>query len=112
MKRKRIREFERHKSVKRWTSPLSRKTRKDYIYSLIRFYERCGMDPDQLVRERPKNVQSEAVTVKRRTEGLVMDYFRNYSKTRSYTTARHDILCVKSFFRANDVPLEIRNPRY
>ena len=112
MKRKRIKKFEEHKSVKRWTFPLSRKTRKDYIYSLIRFYEWCGMDPDQLVSERRKNLESEDFAVKRRIEGLVKDYFRNYSKTRSHTTARHDVLCVKSFFKANALPLKIRNPKY
>jgi len=70
------------------------------------------MDPDQLVSERRKNLESEDVAVKRRIEDLVMDYFTKYSKTRSYTTARHDVLCLKSFFKANGGSLEIRNPRY
>lgn len=112
-KRKRIAEFEQYESVKQWGRHIqSQKTYEDYMYSLIRFCKWCRKNPDQLVSERSKNLESEDVAVKRRIEGLVMYYFRNYSKTRSYTTARHDVLCVKSFFRANDVPLEIRNPKY
>lgn len=112
MKRNRITEFREYKSVKRWTFPLSQKTCKDYICSLIRFCEWCRMDPDQLVSKRHKNLESKDIAVKRRIEDLVMDYFTRYSKTRSYTTARHDVLCLKSFFKANGAPLEIRNPRY
>lgn len=109
-------ELERYKTVKRWmTSVMTRTrsegTRSQYIRRLNKFCDWTGKDPDELIREREKDLKSRSEKVRRRHEELLMQFFAELeAKGAARWTALSTFTAVRSFYKANYVPLEVRTP--
>jgi len=113
-----------YSSVKRWLSQVfadgirSEKTEKLYLHFLRRFCEYAGKTPDQLIEERRLHLQSPDEFTRRQHERLLTDW-RNHLETEGGLSkkklARSSVVTamnvVKSFYKANYVPLQVRSPK-
>jgi len=111
--------MEEFESVKRWLSAVhadhtgSSETRECYLRWFKRFCDWLGKTPDQLIEERKAQVKSEDMTVKREAEETLRS-FCNYleqkeGSSRSTVLAYHS--AVKSFYKYNYLPLQLRTPK-
>lgn len=103
-------QFERYKnfkSVENWLNNLSdsEATIKGALYSLIRFCEHTGKNPEQLIDERAKQMASPDPRVKGRMDDTVSAFAKKVRGAYVYA------LYVKSFFKANHVPLSVELKR-
>lgn len=110
-------ELEKYETVKRWiTSVMTNKTksegtRKQYIWHLSRFCEWAGRNPDELIREREKHLKGKSEKVKRQHEELLMRYFAELEERGlARWSALSATTAVRSFYKSNYVPLQIRTP--
>ena len=107
------------KSSKRWLNAImvdmsgSKHTERGYIRGLYTFCQWIKKTPDQLIMERNEEVKN--VERKHNAEDKVRDFCLWLEKTRNITrstivTKYHAVL--KSFYNYNDVPLNLRTPKY
>jgi len=110
-------------SVKRWITKLGKKsdspnTRRLYFYALERFCEYVGMNPDELVAERRRNLESRDEFTRRHAEDKIDEWFLRLTKTVSPKTGKElsrntCVSCyqaVRSFYKANRSKLEPEDP--
>jgi site-specific recombinase XerD len=110
-------ELEKYETVKRWiTSVMTNKTksegtRRQYIWQLARFCEWVGKNPDELIREREMHLKGKSEKVKRQHEELLMRYFAELEdRGLARWSALSATTAVRSFYKSNYVPLQIRTP--
>lgn len=110
--------FEQDPTVKRWiTKILSRRTRSEgtakiYLWHLKKFCEWAGKKPQELIEERLEDLKSQDEAVRRRHEELVTQYFAHLESARglSRNTALTAHAAIRSFYKANYVPLNLETP--
>lgn len=110
-------EIEKHETVKRWiTSIMTSKTRSEgtkkiYLWQLARFCKWAGKNPDELIREREKHLKSKDEKVKHQHEELLTRYFAELEERGlARWSALSATTAVRSFYKSNYVPLQIRTP--
>jgi hypothetical protein len=115
--------LEDHESVKRWLTKLGKKsdspnTRRLYLYALEEFCEYAGLNPDELIAERRRNLESRDEFTRRRVEDQLDEWFLHLTKTVSPRTGKElsrntCVSCyqaVRSFYKANRSKLEPEDP--
>ena len=106
-----------YETVKRFCTYLTsnttgaKSTYKCYMRSLFRYTEYTDMDPDQLIEQRMDDLQSTDIRVKRKHEDLAMGYFGKLTGTLSRMNSVVHLEAVKTFYRANHVPVDLRVPK-
>ena len=110
-------QLETFESVKRWETRLNRKsgslkTREAFFGWLSKFCVFANSDPDQLVSTRQDDLKSEDVFVRKRAEDLLDRWFSKLEKDDGYARGScvQAYTSVRSFFKANHLPLEIGEP--
>lgn len=111
--------IEKYETVKRWINGVqadhigSIYTERSYLRSLKRFVKWTKKNPDQLIKERKQQLKSEDQTVKRKAEETLRSFCLYLEKEkglkRSSVISYHSAL--KSFYRYNYVPLQLRTPK-
>lgn len=106
-----------YETVKRFCTYLTsnttgaKSTYKCYMRSLFRYSEFTNLDPDQLIEQRMEDLQSNDIRVKRKHEDLAMRYFGKLNGTLSRMNSVVHLEAVKTFYRANHVPVDLRVPK-
>ncbi len=111
--------FEDDPTVKRWIAKiLSRRTRSEgtakiYLWHLKKYCEWLRKAPHEIVSEHAENLKSQDESVKRKHEELVTQYFGylESSKGLSRNTAITAHAAIRSFYKANYVPLNLETPQ-
>jgi integrase len=83
----------------------SKATHWSALYSLVRFCEHTGKDPDKLVSERIKEQKSSDPLVRNHAEETVLAFSKKVRGAHVYASF------VKSFYRANYVPVNVKIKR-
>ena len=109
-------QLENFESVKRWETRLNRKsgspnTRDAFFGWLSQFCTFVNLDPDQLISERQDDLKSEDVFVKKRAEDRLDRWFSELEKQEyARNTCVQAYASVRSFYKANHLPLEVGEP--
>jgi len=85
---------------------VSDSTRDTFLWGIRRFCDFAGKDPDELIRERLRDMRSDDVFVRRRHEELVAR-FAQHLRDKGYTsnTVATAVGAVRSLYRTNYLPL-------
>ena len=109
-------QLESFESVKRWETRLNHKarsqnTRDAFLGWLSRFCTFAEIDPDQLISERQDDLKSENVFVRKRAEDRLDRWFSQLEKDDyARNTCVQAYAAVRSFYKANHLPLEVGEP--
>ncbi|MCL5788765.1 MAG: tyrosine-type recombinase/integrase [Candidatus Marsarchaeota archaeon] len=105
-------------SVKRWLNRvMTRRTRSEgtakiYLWHLTKFCEWVNKTPDELIIDRRTTIESQVLGVRRTHEDLLTEYFGHLESKRKLArnTALVAHAVIRSFYRANYVPLDVDTP--
>jgi integrase len=111
--------YRKYSTVERWiTSVLndgtgSDSTKYQYLRLLRGFCEWVGKDPDKLIEERKRELKNKDESVRRRAEESLSRYFNELERVRgkSRNTCVMITTVIRSFYKANYVPLVMKTPR-
>jgi len=108
--------IEEDKSVKTWLNAVRAKsnssgTVRNYLYSLCKHCNWIGMSPDELIEERKSDMLKSDEKEKHRHEETVREYFNELDEQLSRNTAKFHVMVLKSFYKANYVPLQVETPK-
>jgi integrase len=112
-----IKKFEQYDTVKRWINGIqvdhtgSHHTTSYYLRWLKKFVDWIGKNPDQLIEERKQQLKSEDMTVKRKAEEELRRSSAELEEEYKRSTIRTIHSTVKSFYKYNYVPLQLRTPK-
>lgn len=97
-------------TAKRWLlGIINDKTRTQYVFRLYDYCLEAGLNPDQIVEEKARSLQNPTL------RGLAEDRLKRWYSKASQKTPGHAInvfKAVRSFCKANYVPLSARIPTY
>lgn len=95
-------------SVRTWIQGLEKRTRENYLARFPRFLEFVRMSPDEMIRERMKDLTSPDPRIRFRFEQKVLA-FQDMLKKDYKGYSLHDFSkCAMSFFSRNRLPLVFR----
>ena len=102
----------RFKSVKRWRNTLRSKRYERYcLMDLAKYCIKFNIDPDELVEKRIKAMTSTDPRIRSQAEDRILGYYKVLAKEKSGVA-----IClyrrIKSFYKANYVALQCRDPSY
>ena len=109
-------EIEDNESVRAWfTAVRSRSnssgTVKNYLYALRTYCNWISALPDELIEERKVDMAKSNEKEKRRHEKRIQEYFNELNEQKSRNTAKFHVMVLKSFYKANYLPLEYETPK-
>ena len=108
---------EKYETIKRFSSYLNsnttgaKSTYECYMRSIHRYSEYTNLDPDKIIDQRMEDLQSPDIRVKRKHEDLAMGFFGKLSSELSRINSVVQLEAVKTFYRANHVPVDLRVPK-
>ena len=90
--------------MKRWLDGLSgsEATRTGALYAILRYSQFAGADPERLVEQKEKELAKRSPRLRFETEDKVRSFAKNVKGAQVYAAY------VKSFFRANHLPLDLK----
>lgn len=109
--------IEQYETVKRWINGIqvdhtgSHHTTSYYLRWLKKFVDWIGKNPDQLIEERMQQLKSEDMTIKRKAEEELRRFSIDLEEEYKRNTIRTIHSTVKSFYKYNYVPLQLRTPK-
>jgi len=103
-------------AVQRWIEYLATKTgsestKRIYFYALQRYYKFAKKNPDQLIKERTRNLEAKTETTKRKHDELLQRFFNDLDKKASRSLSTTLFNAIKSFYKANYVDLRLPSPK-
>lgn len=118
-KRKKEYYIMKYESVKTWFEGISansfrgtNRTSAKFLAYLVNFCSFISEDPDSIVKRRIEDTQSVEIAVRMRYERLVQKFSINgYKNREKFVATRECVVALKSFFRYNGVPLNVKSPR-
>lgn len=116
-KQKRIEWVKQFESGRRWLDGVaadhtgSEETQGTYARHLYNFCRFVGKDPDQLIAERKEQLKSEDPIVRDRAENMVRSFTLKVQKETTKQNARSNHAAIRSFYKYNRYPLQIRMPK-
>jgi len=88
----------------------SDESKKQYLRDMRVFTDHVGMDPDQLLAERVKDLRSDEVAIRLRADDRLRCFFNE--NTSAQSSKVHVIAVLKSFYKASGVPLSLKTPKF
>jgi len=112
---KEVEKLKTFESVQRWTTTLTKhagekNTVIQYLRGMRTFCEWVKKNPDQLVEERMNDLKSDDIQIRARAEDQIDRFYAAY-KDQSQSRAVMIHAIVKSFYKANHLPLTTKTPR-
>ena len=99
-------------SVNRWKNTFKAKSYENLcLKSLAKFCQEFNMNPDELIQSRIEELKSSNQLVRARAEDRLVAYYKKLSKE-TLGMAINVFRRIKSFYRANYVMLQCRDPGY
>ncbi len=91
-------------TVKTWMNALSesKATKRGALYSLYRYVQHTGKNPDQLIDSREKELSRKSTRLRFETEDQVREFAKKVRGAQVYAAY------LKSFYRANHLPLDLK----
>jgi integrase len=86
-------------------------TVRHYLSYLMKFCKWIGKDPDEIIRERLDDRDSDDIETVERYDRLVRLFSRGYKKRQKPVAAREAVVALKSFFTKNSASLSVKSPR-
>jgi len=97
-------------SIKRWLAEIkTEESRRQYLRDMGIFIKWAKLSPDDLLRERAKNLISSNPVDRLRAKDRLMKFFIEAPFAES--SKSHTIAALKSFYRANGMALSMRTPK-
>jgi integrase len=99
-------------SVNRWKNTLKVKRYEDAcLKALAQFCQECSMNPDELIQSRLEELKSSDFLIRAKAEDRLLAYHKELSRE-TPGEAINVFRKMKSFYRANYVTLQCRDPGY